>query len=82
MTKELYTIKDTIKGTFGKIIETENVKLLERELKEAVEKNQIAFVTDQQLWKLGSIDTKTGIIISEIDFVKNISDYKTIKKGK
>lgn len=82
MIKKIYCIKDNLKGQYDNIMLEVNDGLALRTIKNCVndEKCGLLFTntSDFSVYSLGSVDSDTGIIDSNVEFVINCIDLKEV----
>ena len=80
--KNLYAIKDTKLGSFLKLIESDNLPVMTRDLQQVVmdENSMLSkYPEDYALYQLGTyMETEGKVIGMEPKFCLNISDIKNI----
>ena len=81
MIKILYSIKDTKAGYFLNAVPFENDSVALRSFKQMVNDKRndsvlSLYPADCEIWKLGTYDTKTGVITSELEFSLSAIDLK------
>ena len=77
MIVKLYSIKDVIVGHFKSPAQFNNDQEAVRAIKYALKSvNDLSRnCNDYQMWCLGSLDTETGVIISDVHLVCNLIDH-------
>lgn len=80
MKLNIYSIKDTVVGNFGNPFNMNNDEEAKRTFKNAVNSNNGSNIalnyTDMQLFKLGTFDTQTGEITSQVEMLINGTEVK------
>lgn len=64
MILEIFTIKDELAGTFGNLM-CINPKVKNRTFKWLTEETEKSDCDDKRIYKLGTYDTETGLIMSQ-----------------
>ena len=89
MKLNLYSLKDNVSGSFSNITINENDALAIRDVKVAINMSTPNRTMvqlrpeDYTLYRLGSYESKTGVITSEVEFVVNCIDLKEdLERGK
>lgn len=79
MKLNIYSVKDVVVGEMGNPFYLNNDEQAKRSFKQAInnDQSQIAInYTDMQLYKLGELDTVTGEIVSNVNFIMNGTEAK------
>lgn len=79
MKLNIYTVKDVVVGEMGNPFYLNNDEMAKRSFKQAINNDQSQLAinyTDMQLYKLGELDTVTGEIISNVEFIMNGTEAK------
>ena len=79
MKLNIYSVKDTVVGEMGNPFYLNNDEMAKRSFKNAAnqEGSQIALnINDMQLYRLGTLNTVTGEIESNVEFVMNGTEAK------
>ena len=79
MKLNIYSVKDVVVGEMGNPFYLNNDEMAKRSFKQAInnDQSQIAInYTDMQLYKLGELDTVTGEIVSNVEFIMNGTEAK------
>lgn len=74
----LFAIKDNLTH-FLPPFTAESVAVAERLVAQSVQNKQVPFVKDCALYRLGEYFEKTGIIETNVEFIRNLVDY--VEKG-
>lgn len=75
MELKLYAIKDT-KVAFKNPWTHHNDVTAVREIKAGIKDQPIEIIQDWELWRVGSYDDKTGIIVPDLHHVANLIDLR------
>lgn len=80
MIQKIYSLKDTISGSFGGLMLFNIDGVAIRELTSIANNEQaekiIPHISDMDLYRVGTLDVDTGIITSEIEFILHVKDLK------
>lgn len=80
MIQKIYSLKDTISGSFGGLMLFNIDGVAIRELTSIVNNEQaekiIPHFEDMDLYRVGSFDVDTGVVTSEVEFVLHVKDLK------
>ena len=79
MKLNIYSVKDTVVGEMGNPFYLNNDEMAKRSFKNAAnqEGSQIALnINDMQLYRLGTLNTVTGEIESNVEFIMNGTEAK------
>ena len=79
MKLNIYSVKDTVVGEMGNPFYLNNDEMAKRSFKNAINQDgsQLSInYTDMQLYKLGVLDTVTGEIESNVEFIMNGTEAK------
>lgn len=75
----IYCLKDSKTGQFSQPLTFINDGAFVRWASRYGSSGQIEFPNDQELFKLGSMDTASGEIVPGKEFVANLVDYLEVK---
>lgn len=79
MKLNIYSVKDVVVGEMGNPFYLNNDEMAKRSFKQAINNDQSQLAinyTDMQLYKLGELDTVTGEIVSNVEFIMNGTEAK------
>lgn len=79
MKLNIYSVKDVVVGEMGNPFYLNNDEMAKRSFKQAINNDQSQLAinyTDMQLYKLGELDTVTGEIVSNVEFIMSGPEAK------
>lgn len=79
MKRNIYSIKDVIADEFGAIETCKNDAVATRMFKNILSQQKVN-PDDFELWCLGTVDTETGVIVSDVHPVAIVDDEETSDK--